>query len=212
VTEASRFALTAAVVLAVVNWIAVAQRRRSLEYVAKPAVMVALIVAVAAFDLTDDARRWAFIVALACSLAGDVFLMLPQDRFLFGVAAFFLAHVAYTVGLRLDETSSVALVVGVVTVAAFVLIVGRRIIVAVRDKAPDLATPVSAYIAVISVMVVSAIATRNPWAAAGAVIFMASDTLIAWNRFVQHLPWAAVVIMVTYHVGQGALALSLVRR
>lgn len=210
-TYSSRIAFVIAAVFAVLNWIAVGQRRKALEYLSKPAVMGALIVAVATFDMTDGARRWVFVAALAFSLLGDVFLMLPQDRFILGVAAFFLAHLAYIVGLRLDEASSLALVIGVVAIAGFVMTVGRRIVVAVRNNAPELSTPVSAYIAAISVMVVSAIATRNAYAAVGAIVFMASDTLIAWNRFVQPLAWAPVAIMLTYHAGQAALSVSLVR-
>ena len=145
-------------------------------------------------------------------MLGDIFLMLPSDRFLFGVGAFFVAHVAYIVGLRMDSSAAVSLVAGVIVVGAFAITVGRHIVLAVREQAPELATPVSAYVAVISVMVASAIATKNPYAAVGAVVFMASDTLIAWNRFVQPLAWAPVTIMVTYHVGQALLALSLVRR
>ena len=221
-TDPSRIAFIAAAVFAVVNWIAVSRRSKAAEYVSKPAVMMALIVAVLTFG-TDDPRRWAFVAALAFSLAGDVFLMLPSDRFLFGVGAFFVAHVAYIVGLRMDTSAAISLVAGVLIVGAFALTVGRRIVVAVRERAPELATPVSAYVAVISVMVASAVATKNPYAAAGAAIFMASDTLIAWNRFVQpprrsaaeavsEKPWAPVTIMVTYHAGQALLALSLVRR
>lgn len=173
--------------------------------------MIAMIVAVLAFD-SPEARVWAFAAALAFSLLGDVFLMLPADRFLFGVGAFFLAHVAYILGLRMDSSAVVSLIAGVIVVGTFAITVGRHIVIAVRKDAPELATPVSAYVAVISVMVASAIATKNLYAAVGAVIFMASDTLIAWNRFVQPHAWAPVTIMVTYHLGQGLLALSLVRR
>ena len=210
-TDVSRIAFAAAAVLAVLNWIAVSQRIKPLEYVAKPTVMVALIAATLGFDI-DDPRRWAFVAALAFSMLGDVFLMLPSDRFLFGVGAFFVAHIAYVVGLRMDSSAAISLVVGVLVVGVFAVTVGRHIIGAVRRKQPEFATPVSAYVAVISVMVASAIATKNPYAAAGAAIFMASDTLIAWNRFVQPLAWAPVTIMVTYHVGQALLVLSLVRR
>jgi len=211
VTDVSRIAFVVAAVFAVLNWLAVARRVEPLEYVSKPAVMVGLIAAVVAFD-TPDERAWIFVAALAFSMLGDIFLMLPADRFLFGVGAFFLAHVAYIVGLRMDSSAGISLVAGIIVVGAFAITVGRHIVLAVRKQAPELATPVSAYVAVISVMVASAIATKNPYAAVGAVVFMASDTLIAWNRFVQPLTWAPVTIMVTYHVGQALLALSLVRR
>lgn len=210
-TDVSRIAFVVAAVFAVLNWLAVARRVEPLEYVSKPAVMVGLIAAVVAFD-TPDERAWVFVAALAFSMLGDIFLMLPADRFLFGVGAFFLAHVAYIVGLRMDSSAGISLVAGIIVVGAFAITVGRHIVLAVRKQAPELATPVSAYVAVISVMVASAIATKNPYAAVGAVVFMASDTLIAWNRFVQPLTWAPVTIMVTYHVGQALLALSLVRR
>jgi len=91
-------------------------------------------------------------------------------------------------------------------VAAFL---GRRILAGVQEIEPRLSTPVSAYIAVIGVMVAAALASGEPFAATGAIVFMASDTLIAWNRFVQPLSWAPVVIMVTYHLGQAGLVVSL---
>jgi uncharacterized membrane protein YhhN len=59
-------------------------------------------------------------------------------------------------------------------------------------------------------MLATALATGNVVAAAGAALFVASDTMIAWNRFVRPLPMADVGIMVTYHLGQAALVLSLV--
>jgi uncharacterized membrane protein YhhN len=198
-----------AAVFAVANWIAVALKNKPLEYVAKPATMLALIAAALMLDPASDPRRFAFVIALAFSLLGDVFLMLPGDRFVPGVAAFFMAHVAYIVGLRIGTSSVPTLLLGAAIVAIFAATVGRRILIAVNEADPKLTTPVSAYIAVISVMVASALATRNPVAAAGALIFMASDTLIAWNRFVKPLAWAPVTIMVTYHLAQALLVSSL---
>jgi uncharacterized membrane protein YhhN len=211
VTDVSSYALGAAVLFAVLDWVAVARRNKPLEYVAKPATMIALIVLALSFQDVSDPRRWAFVIALAFSLLGDVFLMLPSDRFIAGVAAFFTAHIAYIVGLRVGEAGALNLIIGALAVAVYAAVIGLRIIMAVREKEPKLTNAVSAYTAVISVMVASAIATKEPLAAIGAVIFMASDTLIAWNRFVQPLAWAPVTIMVTYHVGQAALVGSLVR-
>lgn len=212
-TKAASFALAAFALFAPLDWIAIGRRRKSLEYVAKPGALAALVAVALTLEPASDPRRWAFVVALALSLLGDVFLMLPMDAFIAGVGAFFCAHLAYIVGMRIAVDTPIALVAfAAVAVGAFAMFVGRRIVAAVREREPALATPVSAYVAVISVMVASAIATRNPVAAVGAIVFMASDTLIAWNRFVQSLAWAPVTIMVTYHLGQLALVLSLLRR
>lgn len=208
-TDAALVAFTATAMLAVANWIAVAQHNKPLEYFAKPATMVALVIAAVSLDVTTPARRWAFVIGLVFSLLGDIFLMLPGDRFVPGVGAFFCAHLAYIVGFRIGDHSAFGLAAGAVLVLAFVLTIGMRILRAVREKAPEFGTPVSAYVAVISVMVAAAIATGAPLAIAGAVVFMASDTLIAWNRFVEPMPWAGVAIMVTYHAGQAMLVLSL---
>ena len=63
---------------------------------------------------------------------------------------------------------------------------------------------------VISAMVASAIGVGSPFAIAGAGLFYVSDALIAWNRFVRETPHAPVTIMVTYHLAQVGLVLSLV--
>jgi uncharacterized membrane protein YhhN len=63
--------------------------------------------------------------------------------------------------------------------------------------------------AAISAMVASAVATGDLRAVAGAALFYASDTLIALDRFEQPRPWAGLAIMVTYHLGQLGLVLSL---
>lgn len=62
---------------------------------------------------------------------------------------------------------------------------------------------------VISAMVASAIGTGDVAAVAGASSFYASDALIAWTRFLRDVPHGRVWIMVTYHLGQAGLVLSL---
>jgi uncharacterized membrane protein YhhN len=59
-------------------------------------------------------------------------------------------------------------------------------------------------------MVASAIGSARPLAIVGACLFYASDALIAWNRFIEPKPWGEIAIIVTYHLGQVALALALV--
>lgn len=192
--------LVVAGVLAVGDWIAVALRITRLEYVCKPATMLALVGVAATVDTADDAARAWFIAAVLLSMLGDVFLMLPSDRFVPGLASFLLAHVAYTIGLSAFDLWALVLVVAVSALLAV------RIL---RAADRDLRGPVAAYIVVIAAMVTSALSSGDAMAIAGASLFYASDATIAWNRFVKPLRWAPLFIIVTYHLGQAGLVMSL---
>ena len=203
--------LAATLVVAALDWFAVARDDRRLEYVMKPLTMVVLIGAALALDDVDGTARAWFVVALVFSLAGDVFLMLPSDLFVPGLASFLVGHIAYIVGLQSFDTSGTGLVIGLVVVFLAVPVLGRRIAKAVRSgHEPELLAPVIAYMTVISAMVVSASASGNPIAIAGAVSFYASDALIAWTRFITDFRWGRTAVMVTYHLAQFGLVLSLV--
>jgi uncharacterized membrane protein YhhN len=197
-----------AAVAAVAGWYAVAVANHRLEYVAKPAVMVALIgVALALTPAAPVIVPW-FVAALALSLVGDVALMLPRERFVGGLVAFLLAHMAYIVGLGLQAQSVGGVLLGLLVVGTVLSTMGRRTFEAVRRGHPGLLGPVAAYVVVISAMVVAAFATGQPLAMAGATLFYASDAMLAWNRFVaQRVPRPAV--LAAYHVGQALLVLSL---
>ena len=77
--------------------------------------------------------------------------------------------------------------------------------------------PVAMYSVVLSLMLYSAWTTllRPEWgktrawlAAIGASLFFISDSMLAWDRFVTSFPKARLWIHVTYHLGQMALAAS----
>ena len=175
----------------------------------------ALIAAAALLDPAADAQTWRawFVAALVFSLAGDVLLMLPQDLFVAGLAAFLVAHVFYLVGFWTNGPSAFALAIAVVVVVAVVGPLGWRILAAiVRSGEPrELRGAVAGYMVVISAMLATALATGNVVAAVGAALFVASDSMIAWDRFVRPFRWAPVAIMVTYHLGQAGLVLALLR-
>jgi alkenylglycerophosphocholine hydrolase len=119
--------LVVALGVAIVDWWAVATDRRPVEYLAKPLTMVVLIAAALVLDPVDGTQRWWFVVALVLSLAGDVFLMLPRDLFVPGLASFLLGHVAYVVGLWSGDTSTTGLLVGAAIIAVALPLLGRRI-------------------------------------------------------------------------------------
>jgi uncharacterized membrane protein YhhN len=185
---------------AALDWWAVSQQRTTVEYVAKPATLAALLI----FAATGAQCSVALISALVLSLLGDVFLMLPAELFAVGLGAFLLAHVAYisdfeaAIGWRMFWW--------IVVLAASTPIV-RRIY---RAVTPDELRPaVVTYIVVIALMVASAVASGSLVATLGAPLFFASDGLIAWDRFVEKLSWGRVAIIVTYHLGQLGLVVAL---
>jgi alkenylglycerophosphocholine/alkenylglycerophosphoethanolamine hydrolase len=192
--------LIAFVAFAALDWFAVGRSNRRIEYVAKPATLAALIV----YAASGVSCSPLLIAALCFGLLGDVYLMLPVDLFVAGLAAFLIGHLAY---IAVFEAPLGWRLLWFAVVVAGTFPVARRIISAMKDA--KLRFAVVAYLAVISFMAASAIASGLPVAAFGAVLFVVSDALIAWNRFVAPLSWGRVAIIVTYHLGQFGLAHAL---
>jgi uncharacterized membrane protein YhhN len=211
VTATALGCLVTAAGFAIGDWGAKLRRIAWLEYVCKPATLAALIaLAVTVVPMHDAGTRRAwFVAALACSLAGDVLLMLPIDAFIAGLAAFLVGHVLYVVGFWSHGPGAVMFAVVLVAVLVALSPVAGRILKALRDQR-ELAAPVALYMAVIAVMAASAFASGDVYAGVGAALFVISDAMIAWNRFVRPFAAAEVGIMVTYHLGQAGLVLSLV--
>lgn len=202
--------LAMVVVLAAVDWIAVAMDHRRVEFVLKPLVMVGLISVALSLNPVSEAAQVLIVLGLLASLVGDVALMLPSDRFLIGLGAFFVAHVLYIVGLTQLGLSVGGLILGLLLVAVGLLLVGRRIIGAASSNAPALTVPVASYVGVISLMVVVAVGTGSIVAGLGALAFYMSDALLGWTRFVAEIPQGRTAVMVTYHLGQTGLVLALI--
>ena len=209
-TAAAGVLLALTLVSASIDWLAVHHGHQAMRYLFKPLTLVLLTAAALALDPDDPTVRTWFVVGLVMSLAGDIFLMLPGDLFVPGLGSFLLAHVAYAVGLTLSGLEPVGVVVGLVVVAVAFALVGARIVAGVRRTEPALGPPVLAYMGVISAMVVAAVGTGRLLPIAGAALFYASDALIGWNRFVERHPDGDTAVMVTYHLAQILLVLSLI--
>ncbi|MCJ7711354.1 MAG: lysoplasmalogenase, partial [Chloroflexi bacterium] len=163
--------LAIAAIAAVIDWIAVwvdGPHSRAVERVAKPLVLLALLGATLAWptELGDTAavRPW-LVAALVASLAGDV-LLLPPGRFIPGLVAFLLAHMAYLVAFAQLPGSVPWVVVGVVLAGVVVTTVGRVVLGAARRV--GLAAPVAVYLVAICAMAIAATRTSLPAAILGA--------------------------------------------
>lgn len=209
-TTAAWALLAVSAVVAVLDWISVGATIRWLEYATKPAFMVGLVAVALAMHPVNPSERNFFLIALTLGLVSDVFLMLPRDLFVAGLAAALVEHLAYMSGFRTRQLHLagllVAAAVALVSVALFYPPIDR----ALRRKNPRLLAPVIAYVTVFVLMVASAGGSGSLIALAGALLFFYSDAILAWNRFVSPLPFGRVVNIVPYHVGEALLVLSLV--
>ena len=210
-TDAAWTFATIFVVAAAANWWSrLSDGRRRTELWSKPLALIALIAVAVALHPDDQLVRAWFVLALVCSLAGDVFLLFDERYFIPGLTSFLFAHLAYTFGfLAFDDWSATGFLVGAAMMAVLAVAVGVRIVIAARRKERVLGPAVAAYLLAISVMFCAAMATGNTWAILGAALFVASDSVLGWRQFVADARWMPVTIMVTYHLGQAGLVASL---
>jgi uncharacterized membrane protein YhhN len=186
-----------------------AKRYQTGKYVLKPGTM-GLIIAMAVAGLDGgDRAGWLILIGLCCSLIGDICLMLPKERFLEGLGAFFLAHLCYVAAFSAvggDAPMPRGLLAALVCVGVGYMLVLRAGVV--REGGNRLMVAVGCYIAVITWMLVMAVQTSSPLLIAGAIAFYLSDAVLAWNRFVRPFPWAEMVLMALYFLAQALLALA----
>lgn len=210
-TTAAWIWLAIAAVAAIANWWSRAAQHRVTELWSKPLTLVALIGVAAALDPVDPLVRWWFVAALVLSLAGDVFLLADDRWFVAGLASFLAGHLAYTVGFAVsDRWRWWPVAVAAAAIALLVAVFGRRIVEGAARQRTALRIPVTAYLAIISLMLLAAAGAGNTWAIGGAVLFVVSDTILGWRQFVAPHRWMPLAVMVTYHLAQAGLVLSLV--
>lgn len=150
------------------------------------------------------------LAGLTFSLAGDVFLMLPGDRFIPGMASFLLAHLCYLSAFSLDTGWVVSAWLLLPWVAYAILLLG----ILLQHTGP-LSGPVLVYGVAIAAMAWRALerwalvgGEKALLAFVGAVLFVLSDSALATNRFVRPFKAVHVVVLGTYYAGQWLIALS----
>lgn len=187
---------------------------RDVVYVAKPVTTLALFaIASRTVDPVSPDYRTLISIGLLASLAGDVFLMLPDDRFLLGLGCFFVAHMLYiaafaTTGGGLREPA----------VAVVIAAIAAAVLAYMWPGLGDLRIAVLVYSIAIATMAWQAIARwRNvtgesaALAATGAMSFLVSDSALGVQRFRVEFPLAPVVVLGTYWLAQWCIARSVAK-
>lgn len=191
--------------------IAISLLNKPMEYVFKPALM--LILGFFVYKNTPHlGRRDAFLfVAVGFSWLGDVLLMLNElpNSFLYGLAAFLLAHVSYILLFWKDNKKIIVTQFDRLPFFMLIVAYGIGLFGILLPKLGALWIPVGCYTLVIVSMLTVVL---NRWknvptdsfqtVLTGAVAFAVSDSLIAVHKFAQPIPFAGFFIMTLYALGQ----------
>jgi uncharacterized membrane protein YhhN len=149
-----------------------------------------------------------YVLGMFFCFVGDVLLMFKgDDFFMYGIAAFLLAHVVYikvTVGfLQQDLTIKI-----VSSALPFVVFFGVLLYL-IALNLNEMLIPVVVYGITISTFGSVALlnyrgekSTENLWLFIGAIIFILSDSLIALDKFYEPNEIYSVTIMITYILAQ----------
>lgn len=203
-------ALPIAASAAATVWAEHREARRAV-YVFKPLTTI-LILTLAATTAQPVSRGYQVLVCagLLLSLAGDVFLMLPRDRFVAGLASFLVAHVFYVAAFAPRPPALAAPVV-----LAVLLVYGIVLLRALWPRLGKLRAPVAVYAAALLVMAWQAAERRATLhttpallAMVGAGFFVISDSVLAWERFRRQHRYGHAVVLATYFAAQWLIASS----
>ena len=202
---------------------AVQKNNRQMEFFAKPAVMIFLLIWLYSGTGLQGNALW-FGLGLVFSLVGDVLLIFPSNRmFILGLIAFLVTHVYYILGFRaelLHFSGWSFVLLFFIAINGFRLL--RRIVGAMRAGKQDaLVNPVILYGLVISLMLFAALSTifDLTWktsaaffVSVGAFLFYLSDLILAWNKFVTPVKSGRIPNVIMYCLGQIGLIAGVIRQ
>jgi uncharacterized membrane protein YhhN len=183
-----------------------------IRMITKPIPVLCLALWAYGLPQKDSYRRWLIIGLLLCML-GDILLEASAETFLFGLIAFLLGHVAYIIMFTRDSRKLFP------WRAVFVYGYGVLIFAFLYTQGDlgDMTVPVVFYVLVIMTMVWRAasrvgVAGIGRFSAhiglIGALLFAFSDSVLAINRFAVDLPLSGYIVIITYWLGQMAIAMS----
>jgi uncharacterized membrane protein YhhN len=182
-----------------------------LVYLFKPLSTIAILLYAGQLPTSDNVYQQLIVIGLMFSLFGDIFLMLPKDKFLAGLVSFFFAHLCYIAAFARNLSPSPHLIV----LFSFLLF-GCLFWGAIRQYLGNLKIPVAAYTLIISLMGALAMerwlvigSSTAYWGMWGALLFIISDGTLAINRFVKKFPAAQAIIICSYYLAQILIAKSI---
>lgn len=166
-----------------------------------------LLIGIAWLLLKEKSRNGKFFIAgLVFSACGD--FILDYDReywFIFGLGAFFIAHLFYLASLK-PYVTTLHRPKLIIAVTAYILY-GVFMLTLLSDGLGDLFIPVVAYMTILLMMALATVFSEksNTWLVLGGISFVLSDSLIGFDKFYSPIAYVDIAIMSTYYFAQFAL-------
>lgn len=181
------------------------KKQRYHTYIFKPLTMsLIILIGLIQTGEVSDVYRYLIISALFFALIGDIFLMLPSDRFLYGLSCFLITHIFYIlafISASSFPSNYLYLIPG--------LVLGFILLKLLLPHAGSKTIPVILYSVVLVVLLWQAIGRMDELftysaiiALLGTIIFIISDVMLAFNRMVRNFKSAQLLILSTYYTAQ----------
>lgn len=199
--------------MSLINWISAWQERAITYYITKPIVLVGLLLFLV-MQAPVTMSRLPFLLGLAFSLLGDIFLIPKGTRwFLVGMGAFSITQLMYIWGFNTSKVSWPVLVVGIAAYLVGVILI--HLVVNRFSQSSSINKAILPYLkiygALVLAMGMSALLclARPAWsdlaavlAGIGGVLFFLSDGMIALEKLDRRLPKNRFWVIFTYHIAQ----------
>lgn len=199
--------------MSLINWISAWQERAITYYITKPIVLVGLLLFLV-MQAPVTMSRLPFLLGLAFSLLGDIFLIPKGTRwFLVGMGAFSITQLMYIWGFNTSKVSWPVLVVGIAAYLVGVILI--HLLVNRFSQSSSINKAILPYLkiygALVLAMGMSALLclARPAWsdlaavlAGIGGVLFFLSDGMIALEKLDRRLPKNRFWVIFTYHIAQ----------
>ena len=165
-----------------------------------------LLIGLAVSQLGFEKENKYFILGLTLSVCGD--FILDHDRehwFIFGLGAFFIAHLFYLASLKPNFKKIIQVKYLVKTI--IYLVYGVSMLLLFAEGLGELFVPVFGYMSILLLMALATVLSdkTNIWLIVGGLSFVLSDSLIGFDKFYMTIENNHFAVMITYYFAQFAL-------
>lgn len=183
------------------------------RWISKPLILISLILYFVGSTKNCFQQELIFLLALIAALIGDI-LLLRKEWFLFGLAAFLVMQILYSLrfikdwpGYRGPKFGPVVLVLTIFTASAILL----------WPHLADMIIPVLIYSGALCFMSLSSFFRAEFLPSrlevfVGAFLFLVSDFLIGVSHFIGDFSFASILIMISYSLAQFLIVSGIVNQ